>query len=628
MKFFLKFLLFFLLCFFIFPKFIFASQEFYVNYEVNYEVDQNGHLNITQGISLTNKLSNIYATSYYLKIEKTKIENIKVKSDSVPLNFSVENKDEETIIKIDFAEPVVGKDKSLKFTISYDALDIFRQNGQVWEIKVPKLANPQEIDEYNLKISIPLSFGNPAYISPSPLNQEKKEGKYIFSFNKNQVSQSGIIAAFGQFQLFEFSLQYNLKNDEKEKILRKIALPPDTAYQKLNYWSINPLPEDVEVDKDGNWLAIFELEPKEEIEVKVLGQVKIFANPQKTSKESDEYLASLLEERKYWEISDSKIQDLAQKLKTPKSIYDYVINTLDYDFSRARTGAERFGAKKALENKEKAICTEYTDLFIALARAAGIPAREINGFAYSTNSFLKPLSFSQDILHSWPEYFDKEKNTWIQIDPTWQDTTGGIDYFHKFDLDHFAFVIHGQKSEFPLPAGAYKKNNFNQKNINVSLGKLRENKEEKPEIKFLVPDKIYGGKETKGKIIIERKEGEAIYYPKIEIKGEEIEVNILSNLDVGVLPPFSKREILIKIKPKSFFRQGQTEIAFIFNDQETRYNLKIISLFLSLILPIFGGTLGAIIFFLIARKIRSLYFQRREWKNCLYREGKEPSPEN
>src|SRR6185369_8044788 len=62
----------------------------------------------------------------------------------------------------------------------------------------------------------------------------------------------------------------------------------------------------------------------------------------------------------------------------------------------------------------------------------------------------------RDILHAWPEYYDKEKQTWVMVDPTWGSTTGGVDYFNVLDFDHFAFAIKGTDSDYPIPAGGYK----------------------------------------------------------------------------------------------------------------------------------------------------------------------------
>src|SRR3989344_955019 len=104
---------------------------------------------------------------------------------------------------------------------------------------------------------------------------------------------------------------------------------------------------------------------------------------------------------------------------------------------------------------------EFTDSFIAIARAMGIPAREINGYAITTTESLKPISVtlkSGDLLHAWPEFYDP-KLGWIQIDPTWGDTSN-TDYFTKLDTNHFAFVIKGDKSDYPLPAGTYRTSNL------------------------------------------------------------------------------------------------------------------------------------------------------------------------
>jgi hypothetical protein len=134
------------------------------------------------------------------------------------------------------------------------------------------------------------------------------------------------------------------------------------------------------------------------------------------------------------------------------------------------------GAVAALQNPDQAICMEFTDLFIAIARAAGIPAREIDGYAYTENPQLQPLGLVADVLHAWPEYYDKDKGIWIPIDPTWASTSGGIDYFDKLDLRHFAFVVHGESSTTPYPPGSYKLGPNPQKDVYVSFGALPEDR--------------------------------------------------------------------------------------------------------------------------------------------------------
>jgi transglutaminase-like putative cysteine protease len=57
-------------------------------------------------------------------------------------------------------------------------------------------------------------------------------------------------------------------------------------------------------------------------------------------------------------------------------------------------------------------CTEHARLFTALARAAGIPAREVHGLAYAEFADGVPALY----WHAWAEV--KAGNEWIAIDPT------------------------------------------------------------------------------------------------------------------------------------------------------------------------------------------------------------------
>lgn len=76
----------------------------------------------------------------------------------------------------------------------------------------------------------------------------------------------------------------------------------------------------------------------------------------------------------------------------------------------------------------------------------------------------------KDVLHAWPEYYDKDKNSWVMVDPTWGSTTGGVDYFSTLDFDHLTFVIKGLDSNYPIPAGGYKtSSDENKKDVLVNV---------------------------------------------------------------------------------------------------------------------------------------------------------------
>jgi hypothetical protein len=137
-----------------------------------------------------------------------------------------------------------------------------------------------------------------------------------------------------------------------------------------------------------------------------------------------------------------------------------------------------------------ATCQEYTDVFIALARANHIPARRLVGYAQTQNQKLRPASLAGDILHAWPEYYDEKLGQWIPVDPTWGDTTGGVDYLHQLDLNHIVFAINGESSILPYPVGSYKPGEKPGKTINV--GFATDFPTPKPEIQLTLKPKQLG----------------------------------------------------------------------------------------------------------------------------------------
>ena len=460
-----------------------AAGEFLIDSKIEYKVSETGKTTVTHNINLENATTEYYATSYGLTLENIDAQNVRSYTvNGAQLTVNSEKQADKTNINITFPDAVVGKGKSRNFTVSYDNSSFTAKTGEVWEITIPKLFDEESYRNYEITLSVPYSFGQEAYISPSPKNRINESGFIIYEFNKEDLIKTGVTAAFGEFQVFSFTLNYHLENPLSKVAQTEIAIPPDTAFQKVYIRSLNPEPKNVVIDEDGNWLAIYELEPRQRLDVTASGEVQIFSGSRHFPKPTREILDANLLATSYWQADDPEIKNLALKLKTPQAIYDFVSSTLKYDYERVRPNVERLGAINALKNPSSAICMEFTDLFIALSRAAGIPAREVNGYAYTENPEIQPLSLVSDVLHAWPEYWNEEKGAWIPVDPTWGSTTGGEDFFSKLDLRHFTFVNHGKSATLPYPPGSYKLGANPQKDVFVYFGKLSPEKTLTPNI--------------------------------------------------------------------------------------------------------------------------------------------------
>lgn len=512
-----------------------AAGEFNTDIDVTYEVKETGITEVTNKITLTNVFSNMYATSYSMVLDSINPTNVKAYGieNGYTVKTSVDGK--KTTIKVNFPDTVVGKDKSRVFYISFEEPSFAVRTGEVWEISIPRISEEATFNSYNLRLLVPEQFGQEAYISPTPRQKINQNGFFEYHFSRPDVEKTGIVAGFGAFQVFSFKLSYHLENPLAKIATTEITLPPDTAYQRVYYENLNPRPTSMHVDSDGNWIAEYRLDPRQRIDVSTDGYVQIFSNYRPFVKPSQESINQNLVAQEYWDINNPEIVKLAQTLKTPKEIYDFVSTKLKYDYTRVKANSERLGGVGALNNPTSAICMEFTDLFVTLARAAGIPAREVNGYAYTENPEIQPLSLVNDVLHAWPEYYDSEKGVWVPVDPTWGATTGGVDYFTKLDLRHFTFVIHGKDSKTPYAAGSYKLGANPQKDIFVTFGSLPAERNSKVQINAkieswipLIPNKLDVTISNNGPI--------ALYSVKPNIYFD----NILrpSNLDVEVLLPF------------------------------------------------------------------------------------------
>jgi hypothetical protein len=114
---------------------------------------------------------------------------------------------------------------------------------------------------------------------------------------------------------------------------------------------------------------------------------------------------------------------------------------------------------------------EFTDVFVTMARIAGIPAREVDGYAYTSDTANHPIYYpglGSDILHAWAEIY-LPGSGWVMVDPTWGSTTGGVDFFGRIDLNRIAFAVKGLSSTTPYAAGSYKTNDKQDGDVKVSF---------------------------------------------------------------------------------------------------------------------------------------------------------------
>ena len=144
--------------------------------------------------------------------------------------------------------------------------------------------------------------------------------------------------------------------------------------------------------------------------------------------------------------SNSEIDKFSQELvknsttdkAKAKTLYTWVGKNLEYDHEKAEKVLQnnfdiKSGAISAYSER-KGICFDYSCLYVAMCRAAGLKVRLITGEGFNGVSW---------VGHAWNQVYISEEDKWVNVDTTFYK---GGNYFNsrRFELDHRGAVIAGE----------------------------------------------------------------------------------------------------------------------------------------------------------------------------------------
>ncbi len=562
----------FFLLFLFFPQEAIASNSIKIKYDVSYILGRGGDAKAIFKINIKNLRSDVYLKKFSLIFPAGfEIYNLKGSADTGPVDLSLQETDKGFKLTIDLLTPAIGKGSENNIQVEFFQKKLVRINGNIWEIILPTVERRgEEVEYYNVMIILPKNLGKKLSLA-KPLPYKITGNKIYWKDVKHKV----VYAVLGEPQFYKVELSYAVKNPRFAPSYIYIAFPPDTLYQKVFVEKIDPPPSKVKIDEDGNYLGRYLIGAKGIQKIKFKGIIAVFSKPREdykriVEKEVSRQRAYLLRETKYWKLGEKSLVLNGKGLKTQdkaSKIFKYVVETLTYNFDKVnQRKVTRLGAKKALAFPNEAVCMEYTDLFIALARENGILAREIEGFGYSQDKRFRPLSLITDVLHAWPEYYDEEKKVWVPVDPTWADTSG-IDYFLSLDFNHIAFAIHGKNDSIPLPAGSYKLEDS--KDVLVEPVSYQPREKMVISYKFGQKDifstkKILKGTKVKFYLKIKNKGNTFLIGRNLQIKTTGINVNP-SKILIEKIAPYQETEYDLQLVAS---KEGSFKLEFFLDNQK------------------------------------------------------------
>ena len=149
----------------------------------------------------------------------------------------------------------------------------------------------------------------------------------------------------------------------------------------------------------------FEVESGE-LRVKYPQDVERYLRPTENIQSDDELIKELAER-----LVENATNDFEKVAKLARWVHD----NIQYDESYANQNMDALWVL----NHKRGVCAEYTTLFIALARAVGIPARYVHVYAYGKNGWES---------HATAEVY---LGRWLPVDALWMEV-GWVDATHVF----------------------------------------------------------------------------------------------------------------------------------------------------------------------------------------------------
>lgn len=573
-------LILFLSCLFV-PKTASAEDEFSTSYFVSYDLtkpDDNVDFQVTI-VNLTNKA---YIREYTLNVDSGNPQNIKASDKNGAITPLIKNTDGTTKIKTTFNDKIVGKGAYRDWHIFYTDDGVGQKNGLIWNITIPKFKDVPTLTSYTVKLTIPEGFGPEIYSSPNAKKIERINDQRIYYFEGETLKNFGALLSFGNYQLYEFKLKYHLKNPNLLPSEVKITLPPDIRGEQEIYVSkIDPAPIKVQEDADGNYSAVYRLTGNRERIIEVEGLARVI-HPKRSFSTSGKILEipknlvdTYTRAQPYWETDDQQIREIIKKInrdettvsQTALALFNYTTENLKYNKDRINKNLTRYGAKKALQNKNDAVCMEFADVLTTFLRATGIPAQVLEGYAFTEDEKSRPVI--GDVLHSWVRFYDP-RSGWISVDPTWASTSG-LDYFGRLDTNHLVFAIKGTSSVSPFPAGTYKISPSQTGDIKVLLRKEdAQFPKENIEMGLTVDTNFFTNLfSPKLNLLITNKGGRAIFDGRVNFNSNRADVSP-KELKIGNLPPYGEKKITLNLR--SSFLKTLGDISLTVNLAYTNFD--------------------------------------------------------
>jgi hypothetical protein len=211
------------------------------------------------------------------------------------------------------------------------------------------------------------------------------------------------------------------------------------------------------------------------------------------------------------------------------------------------------------------------------------------------------------------------------VDPTWGNTTGGVDYFNTLDFDHIAFVVNGETSNYPIPAGGYKLlTDKNTKDVDVHIGSTFDQTPASVNANLQLPDTLIAGLPSSGVIRVVNT-GKTLIQSQTITASDNYLAPYNQDFSVKNIPPYGFVTIPVSFGRTPFLTNRSDTVKITAGNYSFYKNVRILPFFVTELFILGGITFVSIciIISLIAYVFRRISLLRQSREDNLRGESQE-----
>lgn len=430
---------------------------FTISHQTEIDPDDPAQTQVTHTVTVTNRteealtgldLAVPVATLEELEVTGTgeiehTVEPARVRSANRPFRLQV--------VSLQFAEAPAGVDESWDFSVRYGAPELVHTASSSAAMLLPALDGGIGAD-WQWQLRIPRDW--PGINYDPPVHSLSLAGSHReFTFRSQDINSSLFGVSFAESVVYELTQQTQLHNRALWPQTKQLLLPGDTHQQTAYLAAVNPEPQRLYTDQDGNTIAAYRLRPWQSLDVETRWRLKVDQlryDPAEVGDMADtpEVLAEYTVGNDDWP-TQTVIGEQATRLIEPDSdawsnvrqLHNYVQSEFELDpQSPADADTETVFEAQAGTNRQIA------DVLVTMLRSQGIPARAIAGGRQLMSS---APAVAAD--HTWVEAYVVGLG-WVTLDPLWSQAFGSFGYS---SFDHLAFSIISQpqqRRDYELPS--------------------------------------------------------------------------------------------------------------------------------------------------------------------------------